>query len=493
MEKLSKTAIFKAVLIFIVSIVVLEAVIFAMPAARLTSGFFDYVKENLQSVIVVAVAIPVLYAIMYFYFGVENRSVLAQPKKLFEIFFLFTVVLILCYFIGEYVDLGMYVKLSARPLALFAIMAVTLFTRRDAVFLNCLFSIMLLLVDRFYWYVEQSFDIVGITTAYSCFLVVFCVGLMAVFSFHHIRTRITSVALAFVFFLPDLMICSVLLLPMAKVTTEIILKLILSCALGCIFSVVLYMFLLPVFELLFAELTGFRLRELTSDSAKLIKRLKKNALGTYNHSVVVAQLAEACASAIGEDPERARVAAYYHDVGKLKNPEYFTENKTEGDKDPHSEITPELSVDIIRSHTRDGAKLIRRNRLPDFLADIAVQHHGTLPIKFFYAKALKMSDGELNMDSYSYGGPTPKSKIAAIIMIADASEAATRSLSDRSPANVEALVRSLIEERIDLEQFTDCDITMRELTVIKTTIVDQLTGVYHSRIAYPKLTIKKKK
>jgi hypothetical protein len=178
-------------------------------------------------------------------------------------------------------------------------------------------------------------------------------------------------------------------------------------------------------------------------------------------------------------------------VGKLKNPEMFAENQT--DHNFHSELSPELSVDIIRSHTRDGAQLIKKNKLPDFFADVAVQHHGTMPIRYFYAKALKMSDGELNIANYSYSGPTPTSKIAAILMICDAAEAATRSLPDRSPDKVEALVRSLIEERLDLDQFDDCNITMRELSVIKSTIVNQLTGVYHSRVAYPKLTISKKK
>ena len=226
-------------------------------------------------------------------------------------------------------------------------------------------------------------------------------------------------------------------------------------------------------------------------SAKLIKKLKENAPGTYSHSVVVSQLAEACAKAIGEDSELARAAAYYHDVGKLKGPEMFAENQTEYNF--HDDITPELSVDIIRSHARNGAQLIKKSRLPEFFADVAIQHHGTLPIKYFYYKALKMSDGELNIENYSYSGPTPASKIAAIIMIADSSEVATRTLPDRSPEKVEAFVRTLIEERLDLGQFDNCNITMRELTVIKTTLVNQLTGVYHSRVAYPKLTISKKK
>ena len=169
----------------------------------------------------------------------------------------------------------------------------------------------------------------------------------------------------------------------------------------------------------------------------------------------------------------------------------FTENQT--DYNVHNELTPELSVDIIRSHTRDGANLIRKAHLPEFFAEIAIQHHGTLPIKYFYAKALKMSDGELNIENYSYAGPTPTSKIAAIIMIADASEAAARSLTNRSPEKVEELVRNIIEERLDLEQFDHCNITMSELTTIKLTVVSQLTGVYHSRVAYPKLKISKKK
>ena len=158
----------------------------------------------------------------------------------------------------------------------------------------------------------------------------------------------------------------------------------------------------------------------------------------------------------------------------------------------HNELSPELSADIIRSHAKDGAKLIKKNHLPEFFADIAIQHHGTLPIKYFYAKALKMTDGEINIATFSYSGPTPQSRIAAIIMIADAAEAACRSLKDRSAANVQALVSSLIEERLNLDQFDNCDITMRQLSIISHTIAQSLSGVYHSRIEYPKIKISKR-
>ena len=123
--------------------------------------------------------------------------------------------------------------------------------------------------------------------------------------------------------------------------------------------------------------------------------------------------------------------------------------------------------------------------MPEIFADVAREHHGTLPIKFFYAKAMKISGGDVNIRDYSYLGPTPHTKIAAIVMIADATEAAVRAMKERTPETVEKVVRSIIEERMDLDQFVNCDITMRELTVIKQALVSTLSGVYHHRVAYP--------
>ncbi len=346
----------------------------------------------------------------------------------------------------------------------------------------------MLIIDRILNTME-----IGMYYSYACLLCRFCSGIIAIFLFNSIKTRFQSVLLAIVLLVPVEAINCIIVLPVSlgSIAATQIFDVLIFSGLSCILSIMLYMFILPLFEMIFAELTVFRLRELTSDSAKLIKRMKEKAPGTYSHSVVVSQLVEACAKAIGEDSELARAAAYYHDVGKLKGPEMFAENQT--DYNFHDDITPELSVDIIRSHARNGAQLIRKSRLPEFFADVAVQHHGTMPIKYFYYKALKMSDGELNIDNYSYTGPTPSSKIAAIIMIADASEAATRTLPERTPEKVEEFVRMLIEERLDMGQFDNCNITMRELTVIRGTIVDQLSGVYHSRVVYPKLSVTRKK
>ena len=137
-------------------------------------------------------------------------------------------------------------------------------------------------------------------------------------------------------------------------------------------------------------------------------RLKTEAPGTFNHSLVVAQLAETCALALGEDAELARAVAYYHDVGKLKQPDCFTENQT--GYNIHNELTPELSADIIRSHANDGYDLLTAAHLPKIFADVAREHHGTLPIKYFYAKANKLAGGDANVRDYAYFGPKPSTK-----------------------------------------------------------------------------------
>lgn len=487
-NKLTKKEVFVSILTYLISTAVIILCMFLMLVLSHGSGIITFVKENINGIITVFVSVCVLTMITYCYFFFENKAMLANVKKTVEIFFLFCIAFVVNFVVGKYVGAP-----AARPLLFFVLMAAMLLRRRDAIFINVVFALTLFIFDLYANRLSMSpVDGVAQVESFCTLLVVFCGGIVSIFTVKRAKTRIASVMVTFVLLIPTIIINVILRLSeFDEWTIYNFTEILIYGALNCIFSVLLYMFFLPVFEALFSELTPFRLRELTSDNAKLMKKLKTNAFGTYNHSIVVAQLAEACASAIGEDPELARAAAYYHDVGKLKNPEMFTENQS--DYDLHKELTPELSVDIIRAHARDGAKLIKKHRLPDFFADVAVEHHGTLPIKYFYAKALNMSDGELNASSYSYSGPTPTSKIAAIIMIADASEAATRSLTDRSPEKVEALVNNIVEERMNMDQFVECNITMHELTVISRTVVNSLTGVYHSRVKYPKLTLSKKK
>ena len=446
----------------------------------------EYFNATANSIITVAIASVVLTVVIYIYFYTEDKPVIARCGKIMEVYFLLCMALfinnVICKFISP----------TARPLLFFPLITAMFLNRKEAIFLTVIYGFQMFIFNRFLnsgdW---SAVSIIPALDSFSGLLVMFCAGVLGIFLLKGIKTRLGSVMVAMVLFIPTVLINAIMQLStIVNDNLFILVEVVLYSMLDCVFSVLLFLFFLPVIEALFSELTPFRLRELTSDNAKLIKKLKQQALGTYNHCVVVAQLAEACASAIDEDPELARAAAYYHDIGKLKNPEMFAENQSEYDL--HKELTLELSVDIIRSHAREGAKLIRKYRLPTFFADVAVQHHGTMPIKYFYAKALKMSDGGLNVANYSYSGPTPTTKIAAIIMIADASEAAARSLSDRSPERVAALVASLVEERMNLEQFVDCNITMKELSIVTQTVINQLAGVYHSRVKYPKLVLTRK-
>lgn len=438
--------------------------------------FRGYVTEHFNTVVYLMASMLVLFLTVYFYYMFEDKSTLCVSKSIWLIFLLLDVSIIICYFFG------FFFNIYSRPVALLALLALTLLGRRDAIFLNVIFALQMFSIDSFtnFSAINDYPDALLITP-----LMIFSGGMIAIFVGSRVKTRLRS-------FLTGFAVCVPVIALTACIEYERgtgMLYLLLYGLEAGVFSSVLFMALLPAFEVMFNCITDYRLRELTDHDAPLMRELKDRAPGTFNHSIVVAHLAEACAIALDEDTALARAAAYYHDVGKLRQPEYFTENQM--GYNPHNELSPELSVDIIRSHAKDGYELIRSKHLPKMLADVALQHHGTLPIKYFYARALKMTDGALNIEDFSYAGPKPQTKIAAIVMIADASEAISRTLPDRTPEKVESAVRDIIEERMDLDQFDECDITMKDLTVIKETIVSCLTGVYHSRVQYPKLKLKR--
>jgi len=254
--------------------------------------------------------------------------------------------------------------------------------------------------------------------------------------------------------------------------------------LGAVVMQVLLGFVLqPIVESLFNLATNTRLVELTDHRHPLISRLIKECPGTFNHSLNVANFAEICAAAIGENPYMARAAAYYHDIGKIVNPEYFNENQS--DYNPHDELMPEVSAEIIRNHTTEGSKLCSMYRIPKEISSITSQHHGSLPIAVFYNKAKSFTDSEVDVKAYSYNGSLPESKIAAVIMLCDGAEAAIRSLDNPDGKAVDETLRKLITERINAGQFDNCDITLRDLDTVRMAIADAYGGVFHNRVKYP--------
>ncbi len=250
---------------------------------------------------------------------------------------------------------------------------------------------------------------------------------------------------------------------------------------------VMFMFILvPLFEKIFNVVSVFRFSEIASSDTPLMRKLYEKAPGTYNHSLSVAIYVEACATAIGESAVEARACAYYHDIGKMRNPQYFSENQFSG-VNPHDNMTPEASVNIIKAHTVNGLALAKEYGLPKEVQDAIMQHHGTMPLKYFYLKAKKYTDGDLPYDGYCYDGPKPTSKIAAILMICDASEAALRAHGDRT--NAEKIVDGIVAERLAFDQFSNCDITMKEIDIIKSTIITTFSGIRHKRVKYPEITL----
>ena len=482
-KKFGKAACVKSVLVFLANylILLLFLLLFLwMGTLEQEETLKEYILNNYNMVIYLLSSIFLLFLTIYFYYIFEDRSLLATVKNIWLIFFLLDFCILVCYFFGYFFNI------YSRPVALLALLVLMLLGRRDAIFLNIIFALMLFSIDRFSNFSSLA-EMDQYQAAIDCSpLLTFSAGMVAIFVGSKVKTRLRSFLTGFAVCIPMLVMIACLEYNRGVGTVYLLLY---GVEAG-VLSAVLFMAFLPVFEVCFNCITDYRLRELTDHDAPLMRELKEKAIGTFNHAIVVAHLAEACAIALGEDTALARAAAYYHDVGKLRQPEYFTENQA--GYNPHSELSPELSVDIIRSHAKDGYELILGRRLPKILADVAVQHHGTMPIKYFYARALKMSDGALNIEDFSYSGPKPQTKIAAIIMVADASEAISRTISDRSPEKVEDAVREIIEERMDLDQFDECDLTMRDLTTIKETIVSCLTGVYHHRVLYPKLKLKRK-
>ncbi|HLE89153.1 MAG TPA: HDIG domain-containing protein [Candidatus Limnocylindria bacterium] len=252
-------------------------------------------------------------------------------------------------------------------------------------------------------------------------------------------------------------------------------------------SVILAVGSFAVLGHLFGIMTVFQLLELANPSARLLRRLLMETPGTYHHSVLVGNLAERAAETIGADPLLAKVASYYHDIGKMKNPLAFIENQA-GARNIHDDLTPEASARIIAGHVRDGIDLGYEFGLPVQIIGFIPQHHGTSVMSYFYGKALRElgGDGDATApDRYRYPGPKPQSREAAILMLADGVEASVRSLDEKDEASIRAMVDRIVDARVDDGQLDEADLTLRNITQIKEAFVEQLQGMYHTRIPYP--------
>lgn len=251
-------------------------------------------------------------------------------------------------------------------------------------------------------------------------------------------------------------------------------------------SMVLTIGFLPFLESVFNIVTPLKLLEISDPNHPLLKRLLIEAPGTYHHSLMVGNLAEIATEDIGGNALLSRAGAYFHDVGKLKRPDFFKENQL--NENPHDRMTPNLSTLVITSHAKDGVDIAIKYKLPTAIRDIIKQHHGTTLVAYFFHRAMKAGgDDEIKQENFRYEGPKPQTKEAAVVMLADSVEAAVRSMTDKTEGKIEGLIRKIIKDKLDDGQLDMCQLTLADLDTIAKSFMRVLSGYFHAREQYPEI------
>ena len=263
-------------------------------------------------------------------------------------------------------------------------------------------------------------------------------------------------------------------------------------AAGALLASLLCVGLDPIVESVFHLATSSKLLELSNPNHPLLRRLLMEAPGTYHHSIIVANLAESAAEAIGANPLLARAGAYFHDIGKLKRPLYFKENQI--GENPHEHTNPYVSAAILTAHTRDGLMMAQQNHLPEEIQDIIIEHHGDTPVMYFYHKALQQANGQpVDINDFRYDGRRPHMKESAIIMLADTVEAAVRSMAEPSPKAIEEFIERLVRGKLEDGQLSHAPVTLADIDRICEAFSVVLNGVFHERVEYPAISLEQLK
>lgn len=454
--------------IFLFSVVVA----FLVKIVQIGAEFTDAIKETEVIIQILALigVIMVIFSSLVFYIYQTKKEILEDNKLINVLVSSFLLTLMICYLFGSFISI--YIM----PLALCGMLIGILLDKRVAlisnIFVNIAFFISFMII-------YGITDIIIISVSLFSGIVS---GTYMIIMMEKTYTRMK--------FLFNGLFIAILIAPASMLIAAVIdfqqptniLFAGIWSFLSVLLSVSLFITLLPVFEKVYRLSTNFGLEEICSFDAKLLKRLSNEAPGTFNHSLAVGNLAQLCALAIGENPQLAKAAAYYHDVGKIKEPLCFVENQK--GYNPHDDFIPEVSVSVITQHTKLGYELIKKANLPDIIANIALEHHGTTSVNYFYNKVKKITEELVEKRDFSYSGPIPSSRVSAIIMIADTVEAATRSQATKDVEELREFIHKLIEEKHQLGQFDNCNLTFKQLKTIEDTLVEAMPGIFHSRISY---------
>ena len=378
--------------------------------------------------------------------------------------------------------IGRYISVSAMPVVLAAMLVVNLMGVKPAIVINAATALLVTFLT-----VKGT----GIVTSQmlSVLLMTSIGGTTAIFLMRRNPTRVFVLVTGLIVGLID----AIVLICISLLTTSDGSNLLTiggHAVMGAFVSAVLCVGLQPMLESAFNLVTPGKLIELSNPNQPLLRRLMIETPGTYHHSMVVANLAEAAAEAVGANALLARVGAYYHDIGKLVRPVYFKENQL--GENPHDKTDPRVSTAILTEHTRDGVELARKHHLPEPIIDMIRQHHGDTPVMYFYAKAVKQL-GEENVDlsDFRYDGPKPQTSEAAILMLSDTVEAAVRSIPEPTQAKISAMIRKLVRGKMEDGQLDECTLTFRDIDSICAAFETVLQGVFHERIEYPSVDLRR--
>lgn len=406
-----------------------------------------------------------LFAALYLFFRWGKGNILLKPN---EIRMLFTIYMMMVLLIRILANLTVF---TIVPVGLFAMLVSLLVGRRMALWLNALFCIIGCFIFNgdvqflMYALISGTFAALIIQkTDKRSHLIPAALGMAAV-------DFVTTISLGFFFG--------------EGYSTELLFQGGMGAVTGLL-SMIVAVGSLPFWENMFEANTPLRLMELTNPNNELLRKLMIEAPGTYHHSLIVANLAETAVYDIGGNTALARAGAYYHDVGKLRYPQFFAENQS--GHNPHDELPPEKSAKIITGHTKGGLELAERYKLPPVVRDMIVEHHGNSLVKFFYFKALKLYGAEnVNEADYRYQGRIPSSRESAVVMLADTVEAAVRSMlgHGKTMEEAEAAVKNLMKDKLDDGQLNNSGLTLNELETIRLAFLKVFHGMYHERVSYP--------
>ncbi|MCL6087821.1 MAG: HDIG domain-containing protein [Actinobacteria bacterium] len=416
----------------------------------------------------------VVLVIFYFYIYKFNKNIFNNTKKLLitsTIIIIFIALIKLFTTLSSF-HLNLWVYLF--PMIAASMLCSIIFDTRAGIILSLVLAVN--------FGIAANFD-------YQLSLIYFLGGIFATFMVSNVSQRnsimkggfFSSLFLAFLFFIVNLIggdLKSILLYTVLGIVNGVV-------------SAIITIGLLPFIESSFRVVTAMGLLELSHTDQPLLKELLINAPGTYNHSLLVSHLAESCANAIGADGLLVKVAALYHDLGKMKRPEYFYENQMNVEN-IHNKLNPSMSKNIISNHIKDGVEIAIKNKIPKKVVEIISQHHGNSVITYFYKKQKDMEAEKMlasNPDAimeghFRYPARKPQTREAAILMLADTAEAAVRSIEKITPKKIEQMVSDIIKSKIADEQLSEADITIKEINTIKSTLIEGLISIYHTRISY---------